>query len=74
MEKGLEDTPKRIKVDVKSLTDKILANFITKHLAFLLDCLRLSNAVFNADPEDCPKRADCQDASTIIHNLKVVND
>ena len=71
---GQEHAPKRITLHLKSVPDKTLANFVTKHSVTLLHQLYLSHDFLNADPEDWPERADYQEASSVIHSLKVVND
>ena len=67
-EEGLEDLPKRIKIDLKSVPEKTLVNFVTKQSARLLDRLSLSQAFLDADPKEWPDRADYQEASAIIQS------
>ena len=73
-EDGLEEPQKRIKVDLKSLPDKTLAQFVTKQSVQLLEKLNLSYGFLDVDPEEWPARADYQEASDVIRSLKVVND
>lgn len=73
-EEGLEDPPQRIKVDLKSLPQKTLASFVTMQSVRLLDQLNLPRGFLDVDPEEWTDRADFQEASSVIHSLKVVND
>ena len=69
-----DDPPKRITVDLKTLPEKSLVNFVTKQSVTFLDHLQLSRAFLDADPEEWPDRLDYQEASAVIRSLKVVND
>ena len=51
-EDGLEEPPRRIKVDLKAVPDKTLANFVTKQSMQLQHKLNLPHGFLDANPED----------------------
>ena len=71
---GSADPPKKVQINIQTINDRELNNFVTSKSKFIFQKLNTPTSFFEKDPEFWGEDDDFQTALTIVHELKVVND
>ena len=72
--KGNDDPPTKVQINIKTIKISELNDFVTSKSKVIFQKLNIITSFLEKDPEFWRKDDDFQTASTIVHELKVVND
>ena len=72
--KGNDDPPKKVQINIQKINNSELNDFVTSKSKVIFQKLNISTSFLEKDPEFWKEDDDFQIASTIVHELKVVND
>ena len=72
--KGNDDPPKKVQINIQTIHNSELNDFVTSKSKVIFQKLNIPTSFLEKDPEFWKEDDDFQTASTIVHELKVVND
>ena len=71
---GNDDPPKKVQINIQTINDSQLNDFVTSTSKGIFQKLNILTSFLDKDPEFWRENDNFQNALTIVHELKVVND